>query len=64
MRYKIQTAFGYVSYDESDSEKAIELWNSEGIRFYVQQDVLDEGVLIWGPVEIIDLSIADPATLN
>lgn len=48
MRYRVETRYGSVSYDESDREKAVALYESEGIAMYRCADLFDRGELIQG----------------
>ena len=63
-RYKIDLEYGYVSYDEKDYDKAMELYKSEGIRLRKCSDLFDEGVVIAGKPIIQDLTLPDASRVN
>ena len=58
MRYKVvfKNGSGYASFDERDYERALDLFKSEGIRMLRQKDIFDEGTLVFGLPEVVDLT--------
>lgn len=55
MRYRVDFAHGgYASYDESEKDRAWELYREQGIRIRRCKDIFDEGVTIEGPPIIED----------
>lgn len=48
MRYRVDLEGGYVSYDESEREKAFALYQERGIRIRRCRDIYDEGTVIDG----------------
>ncbi len=49
MRYKVQTRYGYVSYDERDEAKARALYADEGVCLRLTADLGDDvGVILEG----------------
>lgn len=48
MRYRVDTRFGYASFDEKDAKRARELYEQEGIRLRRCRDLFDEGEVIEG----------------
>jgi hypothetical protein len=63
MRLRVDLERGYVSYDESQSEKAWELFRERGIRIRKCKDVFDDGVVIEGKPIVVDMSV-DRSDLN
>lgn len=53
MRIRVDTRFGYVSYDQKDVEKAYELYREQGIRIRFCKDIHDEGEVVDGlPLDV------------
>ncbi len=49
MRYRVDTRYGYVSYDETDEAKARALYEDEGVCLRLTADLNDEvGVILEG----------------
>jgi hypothetical protein len=48
MRYRVDTPYGYVSFDETDRDKAYELYELEGLRLVACLDIHDPGIVIEG----------------
>ena len=49
MRFRVDTHFGYVSYDEADEAKARALYKAEGLRLRRCVDLFDDvGVVLEG----------------
>lgn len=48
MRYRVDTRFGYASFDESELAKAEELYEDQGVRLILCKDLMDEGVVLKG----------------
>ncbi len=47
---------GYVSYDESERERAEEVYEQSGFRMRVCRDIHDEGVVVRGPAVFEDMT--------
>lgn len=49
MRWKVDLKYGYASFNESDKEKAWDLFHDEGIRIRKCKDIMDdEGIVVEG----------------
>ncbi len=48
MRYRVDTRYGYVSFDKDDEDKARALFAEEGVALRVCVDLHDPGILIDG----------------
>ncbi len=48
MRYRVDLPHGYASFDESEEEKAFDLYEAEGYRLRRCKDIFDEGEVIEG----------------
>lgn len=59
MRYKVETKYGYASFDEKDKHKAMQLFEQEGVRLFKCKDIHDEGLLLQGPPVIEDLRLTN-----
>lgn len=55
MRYKVELRYGSASFDESQKDRALELYAQEGLRLRLCQDLHDEGVVVSGPPATVDL---------
>ena len=53
MRYRVDTLYGYVSYDEKDVEKARALYELEGVRLRWCKDLHDPGEVIAGVPNVL-----------
>lgn len=58
MKYKVDLKYGYIIYDEVDFDKAIELYEKEGLRILKSkyEGSLTEWVLMYGQPEYEDIS--------
>lgn len=56
VRYRVDFQYGYISFDESDSERAFELFRDGGIRIRRCADIFDDGVVIDGSPIVKDLT--------
>lgn len=56
MRYRVDFASGYASFDGSEFERAVELYKERGIRLRQCRDIHDEGVVIMGEPIYSDLT--------
>jgi hypothetical protein len=59
VRYKVvfKSGSGYASFDESQKDKAFELYREEGERILLQKDIFDEGTVIEQTrIEVVDLT--------
>lgn len=57
MRYRVDLeGSGYISYDESDRDKAYEIYHERGVRIRLCSDIYDEGTVIEGEPVFCDLS--------
>lgn len=64
MRYRVDLEYGYISYDEKDHDKAVEMYRERGVRLLVCRDIFDEGTVIAGPPVISDLTKDYSAIVN
>jgi hypothetical protein len=48
MRFRVDTISGYASFDESEEDRARELYDEAGLRLRLCHDLHDEGVVIAG----------------
>lgn len=48
MRWRVDTLFGWASFDEADWEKARQMYDESGIRLRRCEDLGDEGVVVAG----------------
>lgn len=57
MRYRVDFEYGgYASYDESEYERALKLFQEQGVRLRRCRDIHDEGIVIAGPPIIEDIT--------
>ncbi len=42
MRYRVDLNYGYASYDETEKEKAFDLYDREGVRLLECDDLFDD----------------------
>lgn len=58
MRYRVDfsTGSGYISLDESEYDRAVELFKERGLRLRRCKDIHDEGVVIMGSPIFEDLT--------
>lgn len=54
MRFKVETLFGYVSYNHNEYDKAIKLYAAEGIRLYQCKNIHDPGIILDGLPAFVD----------
>lgn len=47
-RYRVDTAYGYISYGAQDYEKALQAFKDGGIRLRICRDIFDEGRVVAG----------------
>jgi hypothetical protein len=56
-RLRVDFAGGYVSFDDSERDRAWEFYRERGIRIVRCSDVFDEGIVVDGAPIVIDLTV-------
>ncbi len=61
MRYRVDTIYGYVSYDERSRDEAFALYKESGLRIRICRNIFDEGTVLEGLPLHVDLKNAGQA---
>lgn len=56
MRIRVDTRFGYVSFDISEAERAYDFYLAEGVRLSICDDLFDVGAVLVGLPHGVDFS--------
>lgn len=60
MRYRVDTEYGYISFDESDKKKAYDYYedaSNNAVRILKCEDIFDRGTVLNGAPLISDLTV-------
>lgn len=60
MRFRVDTRYSSVSYDEKDEALAWALYEAEGHRIVLCEDLFDEGIVLAG----LDAAVVPRAAIN